>query len=250
MTSVWIDFSRHDFNASTNTGYFVKAIDSNNRGRESYSLRERPLRTSQSNEPKLTGWCGDTNNVSRHACGAWQIVQTNRAGNRARIVKLDGEALVVFLRGDGHPELVPGPLASLSESIGMGEEDGAEEAVNIHKVYVSHDASVLRTALAQDNVAWSKATADAKAHALRGITDETKVAAYYRAYERSARATAARLLKSANVTDEQIETLAVKASRAGDDEQFHLCWRAVGGDAAARAECVRVILDAKAQSPS
>lgn len=47
-------------------------------------------------------------------------------------------------------------------------------------------------------------------------------------------------------TVEEIERLEQEAGQAGDLEQAALCRRALEGDAAARAECARVIRDAQA----
>ena len=48
------------------------------------------------------------------------------------------------------------------------------------------------------------------------------------------------------VTDEQIADLQTEAGEAGDRAQVALCRKALAGDAAARAECEAVILEARA----
>jgi len=48
------------------------------------------------------------------------------------------------------------------------------------------------------------------------------------------------------VTDEQIADLQTEAGEAGDRAQVTLCRKALAGDAAARRECVAVILEARA----
>ncbi len=100
--NMWIDSS----DERGTIGYLVETIDNNNRGRASFSLRERPLRTNQSNEPRLSGWCGETDNRSRHASGVWQVIRVNKAGGRAQIRRLEGDALAAFLETDGHPDLI------------------------------------------------------------------------------------------------------------------------------------------------
>lgn len=50
------------------------------------------------------------------------------------------------------------------------------------------------------------------------------------------------------ITDEQIEALKSEARDAGDFEQVTLCDKALAGNAAARAECVRVIRAAEAMA--
>lgn len=186
---MWIDSSAHDMTTG-DVGYLVRTVDNNNRGSESYALRERPLRTNRSNEPRLEGWCGETDNRSRHAVGVWKVVQVNKAGDRARISRLVGEDLVVFLRGDGHPNLVPENLRDVAEAIEAGEEDGAEEATN---VYNEQGAEVVRATLKPGHLGWDEQAAGARTHAMRGIPEDF-APAYYRAYERSARATAERLV--------------------------------------------------------
>ena len=52
--------------------------------------------------------------------------------------------------------------------------------------------------------------------------------------------------ESDDVTDEQIAALRDEAAQAGDLDQVAICERALAGDAAARAECARVIDDAQA----
>jgi len=49
------------------------------------------------------------------------------------------------------------------------------------------------------------------------------------------------------VTNEQIEALRNEAGQAGDLGQVAVCDAALADDAAARAECARVIADAKEQ---
>ena len=50
-----------------------------------------------------------------------------------------------------------------------------------------------------------------------------------------------------DITDDQIEALRIEAGQAGDATQVAICQRALDGDAAARAECARVIADAQSQ---
>lgn len=104
----WID---SDATTGT-TGYLVETINNNARGAQSFSIRERPLRTNQSNEPRLSGWCGETNNLSRFARGVWKVVRTNKDGTRAQIVRVEGADLAAFLEADGYPELIPETAAA------------------------------------------------------------------------------------------------------------------------------------------
>jgi len=52
---------------------------------------------------------------------------------------------------------------------------------------------------------------------------------------------------SITITDDDIEALYGEAGQAGDLEMAAICQRALDGDEAARGECERVILDARAQ---
>lgn len=105
----WIDC--WDFNVGA-IGYLVSTDNSNHRTWDVLSLRERPLRTNRSHEPRLHGWCGEDNNVSRHAMGVWKVVRKNAIGDRAMIVQLKGAELAAFLRQDGYPELIPATEAA------------------------------------------------------------------------------------------------------------------------------------------
>ena len=100
---MWIDI---DYADTGTIGYLVRTLNTNDGG-ERYSLRERPARTNQSHEPRLTGWVGETNNRSSCAIGCYRIVRTNRAGDRAQVVRVEGTELADFLAGDGYPELIP-----------------------------------------------------------------------------------------------------------------------------------------------
>jgi hypothetical protein len=99
----WIDFENYSMGVG-DSGYLVSRTKN---GRASFALHERPLRTNQSNQPTLDGWCGETDNVSRFARGAWRVARMNKAGDRAQIVRLEGADLAEFLERDGYPELIP-----------------------------------------------------------------------------------------------------------------------------------------------
>lgn len=101
----WIDIQYGETAAVGAIGYLVETFDTSRGGDGRLSLRERPLRTNQSHEPRLSGWCGETNNKSKNARGVWKIVRMNKAGERAQIVELTGPELTAFLEADGYPEL-------------------------------------------------------------------------------------------------------------------------------------------------
>lgn len=103
---MWIDCDYNDDCSSVgDTGFLVKSF-STNHARETYHLRDEPLRTNRSHEPKLFGWCGETNNVSRTAMGVWRIAKANKAGTRVLIAQVTGAELAAFLDEAGYPELL------------------------------------------------------------------------------------------------------------------------------------------------
>jgi hypothetical protein len=104
---MWIDIDNYDLHLEIGTiGYLVETLNTSS-GRTTYALRERPLRTNQSHEPRLSGWCGETDNRSRYARGVWRVTKVNRAGDRASISRVTGADLARFLEEDGHPDLIP-----------------------------------------------------------------------------------------------------------------------------------------------
>lgn len=103
MHPTWIDcFAAYE--TLGDCSYLVEVIHTSS-GRTSWHLHERPLRTNQSREPRLWGWCGETDNRSRFARGVVRVVDVNKGGDRCRIVSVKGDALVAFLELDGYPEL-------------------------------------------------------------------------------------------------------------------------------------------------
>ena len=102
MSSIWVDGDMGE--KIGDVGYVVEVV---REGRSRWSLRERPARTNGSCEPRLEGWCGETDNRSVHAHGVAKIVGQNKTGDRLRIVSVTGAELAAFLESDGHPELIP-----------------------------------------------------------------------------------------------------------------------------------------------
>ena len=102
-TPTWIDceFARVGY-----IGYVVETLNTNNGG-TTWSIRERPCHTNQSNQPRLHGWCGETDNRSRYARGVAKVTAVNAAGTRVRLARLEGAELLAFLERDGYPELAP-----------------------------------------------------------------------------------------------------------------------------------------------
>lgn len=114
MTTVWIDFDQYEYESKDagQIGWVGYLVETDSAGRTSYSLRERPLRTNQSQEPRLYGWCGETNNKSRCALGAWRVVCLNKDSDRAQIVNVEGKDLAAFLESDGYPDLLHKAVAA------------------------------------------------------------------------------------------------------------------------------------------
>ena len=100
---MWIDNT--EYRVIGTIRYLVRTMNTSN-GSERYSLRERPLRTNGNHVPRLNGWCGETDNLSRTACGLWRITGFNRDRERVRIERVSDRAeQIAFLEGDGYPEL-------------------------------------------------------------------------------------------------------------------------------------------------
>lgn len=95
-------------------GFLVEEI---HRGVSSWRLREAPLRTNMSHEPRLRGWCGETNNVSRVAHGVARVTEVLPIG-RLRVVPVQAGDLAEALDALGFPELLP---------VDEGDDDEAPE---------------------------------------------------------------------------------------------------------------------------
>lgn len=80
----WADIDLSTELGVGDTAYLVEVFDTT-RGTTKWSLRARPCRTNSSHEPRLHGWCGETNNRSVYARGVVRITAFNRDGDRARI---------------------------------------------------------------------------------------------------------------------------------------------------------------------
>jgi len=105
----WIDCESYgdEITIIGGIGFLVESHDNNHGGSVSRSLYGSPLRTNQSREPRLFGWCGETNNVSKFARGVWRVSRINKAGDRMQIVKIIGDDRDAWLEKNGWGELVP-----------------------------------------------------------------------------------------------------------------------------------------------
>lgn len=163
-------------------GYLVHALNTSN-GRETLSLRERPLRTNGSGKARLRGWCGETDNISKTAQGVWRVVRMNKACDRCQVVELTGADLAEFLATDGHPELMPPEMARAWDH---GDVDGHN---NVCDVQTEQGDDAVIASLRPGAESWDTAARNAQAAAVSGIPAELHEV-YYRAYERAARALA------------------------------------------------------------
>lgn len=99
---MWIDRESCDV-AHGEIGFVVEAV---REGVARRALHRAPLRTNLSGVPRLHGWCGETNNVSRHACGLARFMLTNTHGDRVFAAPIVGDEAASFLAANGWPELV------------------------------------------------------------------------------------------------------------------------------------------------
>lgn len=77
-------------------------------GRENRAVaRSKPGRTNLSNERRITGWLGETNNTSTYALGVGRVTRLNASGDRARVRVLADQDLAEALEVLGHPDLLP-----------------------------------------------------------------------------------------------------------------------------------------------
>jgi hypothetical protein len=76
------------------------------------------------NKRRLKGWLGDTNNVGAYACGVGRVVQVNKAGDRARVVVLEGVDLAKALEQLGHPDIDGAP--EMPEASALDDGDAYE----------------------------------------------------------------------------------------------------------------------------
>lgn len=97
-------------------GFLVEITQNNYGGATRYGLYDRPCHTNQSHEPRLTGWCGETNNVSRTAQGLARVVRAANNG-RVAIVPVTGQEGSDWLANvAGYPELIPDGWPAPAES--------------------------------------------------------------------------------------------------------------------------------------
>lgn len=104
---MWVDNYAFDTFKPGDRAFLVCIHDISN-GTTQRELRTHPAHTNASCEPRLVGWCGETNNISVHAEGAVRV--TRRVKNpgmydRILVRKLSRKELPDFLAAAGYPEL-------------------------------------------------------------------------------------------------------------------------------------------------
>ncbi len=99
---MWVDA---DYDSTVGSKAFLVETTNTSNGVTTWGLQDSPLRTNQSHEPRLSGWCGETNNRSRYARGLVEIVRLSVNGERCLVRQVTGAELREALEQFGHPEL-------------------------------------------------------------------------------------------------------------------------------------------------
>jgi len=88
-------------------GFLVSRLNTSRGSRsEYYSLQRHPAHTNQSHEPRLRGWCGETNNVSVTAAGLARVAKTFGNGRlRLRVIRTGSSLERIILEQLGYPDL-------------------------------------------------------------------------------------------------------------------------------------------------
>lgn len=104
--SQWIGDPNDGFGGSDyELGQVGFLVEVSPQGRASrWELRSHPAHTNRSHEPRLHGWCGETNNVNVDAHGMARVTRIARNG-RALVVPIVGQELTAALAECGYPEL-------------------------------------------------------------------------------------------------------------------------------------------------
>jgi hypothetical protein len=98
---MWIDSDTYGMQVGQ-VGFLVKT-ERHERGMPTRRhLQSRPAHTNMSNEPRLTGWCGTTNNVATFAEGLARVVRIAQNG-RALVERVKPTRAV--LKSLGYPDL-------------------------------------------------------------------------------------------------------------------------------------------------
>lgn len=103
--SQWIDAGAclDGYPTVGDVGFLISITDTSN-GSERVVLRDNPARTNRTHEPKLVGWCGETNNRSVEAKGMARVTRVTSNG-RVLVEPIDGADLQRALDASGYPDL-------------------------------------------------------------------------------------------------------------------------------------------------
>jgi hypothetical protein len=104
-TPRWVDCDTYEH--SDGQVYYLVEVLNTMDGYTRWRLSDRPCRTNQSREPRLHGWCGETNNRSVYARGLVRVTAIASDGDRCRIARLTDREQAAFLGAAGYPELSP-----------------------------------------------------------------------------------------------------------------------------------------------
>jgi hypothetical protein len=104
---IWIDGDCYSNQSVGDVGYLVERTNHNRRS-TTMRLQDRPPYTNQSYQPRLTGWCGETDNISVTGHGMARVVRVATNG-RLMITRIHGAELSAALEQTGFPELDPNP---------------------------------------------------------------------------------------------------------------------------------------------
>ena len=114
MAGGWIDVSSVSRLGEVGAFYFI--VRTVLAGRERLVVRDTPAFTNRSLEPKLHGWCGETNNMATFAEGVVRVTQVAAGGERVRVRRLRGADEAAALRAMGYGDTLgveePDPQAS------------------------------------------------------------------------------------------------------------------------------------------
>jgi hypothetical protein len=86
-------------------GFLIERVNEF-QGSRHFTLEAHPPRTNQSHMPRLTGWCGTTNNVGVFGHSIAKVTRLARNG-RAEVCELVGAELRAAALHLGYPDLIP-----------------------------------------------------------------------------------------------------------------------------------------------
>lgn len=100
---MWIECQYGD--QTGDIGVRVQRVDNNRRGIVRQVFTPRVPRTNVSGEPKLKGWLGETNNISRTALGVVRVTRLTADGDRVLVRRATPAEVRAWLKEQGLPGL-------------------------------------------------------------------------------------------------------------------------------------------------